>query len=54
MALHDAQEGAEKIKAELELERQGTAKLELKIKEVTIVWCSSPSQGLRWNIYSLY
>lgn len=44
MALHDAQEGTETVKAELELERQGTAKLELKTKEVRIIWCSSPSQ----------
>lgn len=33
MALHEAQEGTEKVKEELELERQDTTKLRLKLKE---------------------
>lgn len=37
MALHDAQEGTQKIKAELDLQKQNTAKVRLKIKEVRIV-----------------
>lgn len=33
MALHEAQEGTDKIKEELELEKQESAKLSLKLKE---------------------
>ena len=37
MALHDAQEGTEKVKKELELEKQDTANLRQKLTEARAV-----------------
>lgn len=36
MALHEAQEGTGKVKEELELQRQDTAKLKLELKEARV------------------